>query len=41
MGLASVLAPIDHDVSRPESFTSAGHIQPGSTFDFAGPTGAW
>jgi fatty-acyl-CoA synthase len=29
MGLASVLAPIDHDVSRPESFTSAGHIQPG------------
>jgi fatty-acyl-CoA synthase len=29
MGIASVLAPIDHDVSRPESFTSAGRIQPG------------
>jgi acyl-CoA synthetase (AMP-forming)/AMP-acid ligase II len=29
MGLVSVLAPIDHDVSRPESFTSAGRIQPG------------
>jgi len=29
MGLVSVLAPIDHDVSRLESFTSAGRIQPG------------
>jgi fatty-acyl-CoA synthase len=29
MGLVSVHAPIDHDVSRPESFTSAGRIQPG------------
>jgi fatty-acyl-CoA synthase len=29
MGVVSVLAPIDHDVSRPESFTSAGRIQPG------------
>jgi fatty-acyl-CoA synthase len=29
MGLVSVLAPIDHDVSRPECFTSAGRIQPG------------
>jgi fatty-acyl-CoA synthase len=29
MGLVSVLAPIDHDVSRPESFTSAGRIQAG------------
>jgi fatty-acyl-CoA synthase len=29
MGLVSVLAPVDHDVSRPESFTSAGRIQPG------------
>jgi fatty-acyl-CoA synthase len=29
MGLVSALAPIDHDVSRPECFTSAGRIQPG------------
>jgi acyl-CoA synthetase (AMP-forming)/AMP-acid ligase II len=29
MGLVSVHAPIDHDLSRPESFTSAGRIQPG------------
>jgi fatty-acyl-CoA synthase len=29
MGLVSVLAPIDHDVSRPEYFTSAGRIRPG------------
>ena len=29
MGLVSVLAPIDHDVSRPESFASAGRIQLG------------
>ena len=29
IGLVSVHAPIDHDVSRPESFTSAGRIQPG------------
>jgi fatty-acyl-CoA synthase len=29
MGLVSVQAPIDHDLSRPESFTSAGRIQPG------------
>jgi fatty-acyl-CoA synthase len=29
MGLVSVLAPNDHDVSRRECFTSAGHIQPG------------
>jgi fatty-acyl-CoA synthase len=29
MGVVSVLAPIDHDLSHPESFTSAGRIQPG------------
>jgi fatty-acyl-CoA synthase len=29
MGLVSALLPIDHDVSCPESFTSAGRIQPG------------
>jgi fatty-acyl-CoA synthase len=29
MGVVSVLAPIDHDMSRPETFTSAGRIQPG------------
>lgn len=29
MGVVSVLAPVDHDVSRPETFTSAGRIQPG------------
>jgi fatty-acyl-CoA synthase len=29
MGVVSVLSPIDHDVSRPESYTSAGRIQPG------------
>jgi fatty-acyl-CoA synthase len=29
MGVVSVLAPTDHDVSRPETFTSAGRIQPG------------
>jgi fatty-acyl-CoA synthase len=29
MGVVSVLAPIDHDLSRPETFTSAGCIQPG------------
>jgi fatty-acyl-CoA synthase len=29
IGVVSVLAPIDHDVSRPETFTSAGRIQPG------------
>jgi fatty-acyl-CoA synthase len=29
MGLVSVLAPSDHDLSRPESFASAGRIQPG------------
>jgi acyl-CoA synthetase (AMP-forming)/AMP-acid ligase II len=29
MGVVSVLAPIDHDLSRPKSFTSAGRIQPG------------
>jgi fatty-acyl-CoA synthase len=29
MGLVSLLASIDHDVSRPESFTSAGSVQPG------------
>jgi fatty-acyl-CoA synthase len=29
MGLVSVLAPVDHDVSRLELFTSAGRIQPG------------
>lgn len=29
MGLVSVHASIDHDASRPESFTSAGRIQPG------------
>jgi fatty-acyl-CoA synthase len=29
MGLVSVLAPIYHEASRPESFTSAGRIQPG------------
>jgi fatty-acyl-CoA synthase len=28
-GVVSVLAPVDHDVSRPETFTSAGRIQPG------------
>ena len=28
IGLVSALAPIDHDVSRPKSFTSAGRIQP-------------
>ena len=29
MGVVSALAPIDHDMSRPETFTSAGRIQPG------------
>jgi fatty-acyl-CoA synthase len=29
MGLVSVLPPGDHDLSRPESFTSAGRIAPG------------
>jgi len=29
IGLVSVHASIDHDLSRPESFTSAGRIQPG------------
>ena len=29
MGVVSVLAPIDHDMSRSETFTSAGRIQPG------------
>jgi fatty-acyl-CoA synthase len=29
MGLVSVLAPSDHDLSRPKGFTSAGRIQPG------------
>jgi len=29
MGLVSVHPPIDHDLSRAESFTSAGRIQPG------------
>lgn len=29
MGVVSALAPVDHDVSRPETFTSAGRIQPG------------
>jgi fatty-acyl-CoA synthase len=34
MGLVSVLAPSDHDLSRPESFTSAGRIQPGVDIRF-------
>jgi fatty-acyl-CoA synthase len=29
MGLVSALSPIDHDMLRPECFTSAGRIQPG------------
>jgi fatty-acyl-CoA synthase len=29
MGLVSVLAPIDHDLSRPDRFTSAGRVLPG------------
>jgi fatty-acyl-CoA synthase len=39
MGLVSVFAPIDHDVSRPESFTSAGRIQPGVDVRFRGADG--
>jgi fatty-acyl-CoA synthase len=41
MGLVSVLAPIDHDVSRPESFTSAGRIQPGVDVRFRRTDGRW
>jgi fatty-acyl-CoA synthase len=34
IGLVSALAPIDHDVLRPECFTSAGRIQPGVDIRF-------
>jgi fatty-acyl-CoA synthase len=38
-GVVSVLASIDHDVSRPESFTSAGRIQPGVDVRFRAADG--
>jgi fatty-acyl-CoA synthase len=34
MGVVSVLAPGAHDLSRPELFTTAGHIQPGVDIRF-------
>jgi fatty-acyl-CoA synthase len=34
MGIVSVLAPAEHDVGRPDLFTSAGRIQPGVNIRF-------
>src|ERR1700761_2706395 len=39
MGLVSVLAPSEHDLLRPESFASAGHIRPGVEVRFRAPDG--
>ena len=41
MGIVSVLAPAEHDVGRPDLFTSAGRIQPGVNIRFRRAMGAW
>jgi fatty-acyl-CoA synthase len=39
IGLVSMLAPLDHDLSHPELFTTAGRIRPGVEVRFRRPDG--